>query len=87
MGAPWRDHPAWDVVERLSVATGRDLAGLLLDVDAETLKATRNAQLAAFGLSLLVLEATRAAGLGGRPVRPSPVIASASTRPWWLPRS
>jgi [acyl-carrier-protein] S-malonyltransferase len=51
------------------VATGRDLAGLLLDVDAETLKATRNAQLAAFGLSLLVLEATRAAGLGGRPVR------------------
>ena len=27
MGVPWQDHPAWGVVERLSDATGRDLAG------------------------------------------------------------
>jgi [acyl-carrier-protein] S-malonyltransferase len=63
MGLPWRDHPAWQVVERLSDATGRDLANLLTEADAETLKATRNAQLAAFGLSLVILEAARAAGL------------------------
>jgi [acyl-carrier-protein] S-malonyltransferase len=63
MGVPWREHPAWEVVDRLSDATGRDLAGLLIDADADTLRATRNAQLAAFGLSLVILEATRAAGL------------------------
>ena len=27
MGVPWRDHPAWEVVDRLAEATGRDLAG------------------------------------------------------------
>ena len=70
MGVPWRDHPAWEVVDRLSDATGRDLAGLLTDADAETLKATRNAQLAAFGLSLVILDAARRdAGLGDRAVR------------------
>jgi len=63
MGTPWRDHPAWEVVERLSAATGRDLAELLVDADADILKATRNAQLAAFGLSLVVLEGARSAGL------------------------
>jgi [acyl-carrier-protein] S-malonyltransferase len=69
MGVPWREHPAWDVVGRLSEATGRDLADLLTRADAETLKATRNAQLAAFGLSLVILEAARAeAGLDARPV-------------------
>ena len=63
MGLPWRDDPAWHMVKRLSDATGRDLAGLLTDADAETLKATRNAQLATFALSLVILEAARAAGL------------------------
>jgi [acyl-carrier-protein] S-malonyltransferase len=63
MGLPWRDHPSWQLVERLSDATGRDLATLLTEADAETLKATRNAQLAAFGLSLVILEAARSAGL------------------------
>ncbi len=67
MGVPWLDHPAWGVVARLSEATDRDLAGLLIDADAETLKATRNAQLAAFGLSLVILEAARIAGLPGPP--------------------
>jgi [acyl-carrier-protein] S-malonyltransferase len=69
MGVPWRDQPAWEVVERLAEASGRDLAGLLTDADADTLKSTRNAQLAAFALSLVILEAARQAGLAGRPSR------------------
>jgi [acyl-carrier-protein] S-malonyltransferase len=76
MGAPWRDHPAWDVVERFPRRPGRDLAELLIDADAETLKATRNAQLAAFGLSLVVLEATRA--LGGSSTSTRPAVAGHS---------
>jgi [acyl-carrier-protein] S-malonyltransferase len=69
MGVPWQDDPAWAVVDRLSEATGRDLAGLLIDADADTLKATRNAQLAAFGLSLVILEAVGRAGLDPCSVR------------------
>lgn len=68
MGTPWKGHPAWAVVDRLSDATGRDLAALLTEVDAETLKATRNAQLAAFALSLVTLYAARASGLEYVPV-------------------
>lgn len=63
MGVPWRQHPAWAVVERLSEATGRDVAALLTDADAETLKATRNAQVAAFALSMVTLYAARSSGL------------------------
>jgi [acyl-carrier-protein] S-malonyltransferase len=63
MGVPWKDHPSWAVVDRLSEATGRDVASLLLDADAETLKATRNAQLAAFALSMVALYAARSSGL------------------------
>lgn len=69
MGEPWKDHPAWGVVDRISGATGRDVAGLLLEADAETLKATRNAQLAAFALSLVTLRAARAGGLEYVPVK------------------
>jgi [acyl-carrier-protein] S-malonyltransferase len=67
MGLSWRDHRSWAVVERIAAATGRDLAVLLTEADAETLRATRNAQLAAFGLSMVILDAARSAGLG-RPV-------------------
>jgi [acyl-carrier-protein] S-malonyltransferase len=63
MGVPWTRHPAWAVVDRLAGATGRDVAALLTEADAETLRATRNAQLAAFALSLVALDAARAAGL------------------------
>lgn len=63
MGAPWRGHPAWAVVDRISEATGRDVASLLTEADADTLKATRNAQLAAYALSLVTLYAARAGGL------------------------
>lgn len=63
MGLPWQDHPAWSVVAGLSEASGRDIAALLTEADADTLKATRNAQLAAFALSLVILEAARGTGL------------------------
>lgn len=68
MGVPWTGHPAWAVVEKLSEATGRNVASLLTDADAETLRATRNAQLAAFGLSLVTLYAARSSGLEYVPV-------------------
>lgn len=63
MGAPWRDHPSWSLTAEISDAAGRDVADLLVDADADTLKTTRNAQLAAFALSLVILDAARAAGL------------------------
>ena len=63
MGAPWVDSPSWSVVARLSDATGRDIAALLLDADAPTLTATANAQLATFALSLVALDAVRLAGV------------------------
>ncbi|MBO0748329.1 MAG: ACP S-malonyltransferase [Acidimicrobiaceae bacterium] len=65
MGAPWQDHPSWRVVSTISDATGRDVGALLVEADAETLRATRNAQLAAFSLSMVILDAARAAGLSG----------------------
>ncbi len=67
MGAPWRDHPSWAVVERLSDASGIDLADLLVDADADTLRATANAQPATFALSLVILDAVGRAGLAGDP--------------------
>jgi [acyl-carrier-protein] S-malonyltransferase len=63
MGAPWVDHPAWEVVTRASQASGRDVAHLLLDADAEELKRTENAQLSTYVLSLVVHEAVRALGV------------------------
>jgi [acyl-carrier-protein] S-malonyltransferase len=63
MGAPWRDHPSWEVVNEASAACGRDVAALLLDADADELKATRNAQLATFVASLVVLDAVERVGV------------------------
>src|SRR5579875_97012 len=57
MGAAWQDHPSWSVVTRLGEETGRDLAELLVDADADTLKRTSNAQPATFAFSLMVLDA------------------------------
>ena len=65
MGQPWRDSPSWAVVAALSDATGCDLAHLLLDAGAEELQVTSNAQLATFTLSLITLDAVRAAGVAG----------------------
>ncbi len=63
MGAPWVDHPSFEVVAEASAAAGRDLSTLLLDAPMEELTATANAQLATFVLSLVVLDAVERLGL------------------------
>lgn len=60
MGAAWRDHAAWCVVERAEAALGEPLAPLLLDAPAAALARTREAQLAVLLSSLIVWEAARA---------------------------
>ncbi|MGH9107112.1 MAG: ACP S-malonyltransferase [Acidimicrobiales bacterium] len=57
MGRAWVDHPSWALVAELSDVVGRDLAELLLDAGPETLRATRNAQMATFTLSAVALHA------------------------------
>jgi [acyl-carrier-protein] S-malonyltransferase len=63
MGAPWVGTPSWAVVGLVSDVVGRDVGALLLDADAATLQATRNAQIAAFALGLVILDASRRTGL------------------------
>src|SRR5580704_16671066 len=63
MGGPWVATPSWAVVAEVSDVLGRDVGSLLLDADAATLQATRNAQVASFALGLVILDAARAAGL------------------------
>jgi [acyl-carrier-protein] S-malonyltransferase len=65
MGEPWRRHPSWSLLERISGVVGRDVAGLVLDAGADDLRQTRNAQLATFAVSLLALEAARDGPLAG----------------------
>lgn len=69
MGAPWQGHPSWQLVERISKASGRDVGALLLDASAEVLRATRNAQLATFSFSVVVLDAVLRGPLAGLPAR------------------
>src|SRR4051794_21380850 len=59
MGAAWVEHGAWALVGRASEASGRDVAHLLLDADAEELRRTENAQLSTYVLSLVVHDAIR----------------------------
>jgi len=63
MGAPWVDHPSWELVGDASEAVERDVARLLLDADQAELTETRNAQLACFTLSMVVLDAIERTGL------------------------
>jgi [acyl-carrier-protein] S-malonyltransferase len=63
MGAPWRGHPSWALVEAVTDATGRDVAHLLLEADAEELRRTENAQLATLVLSLVAHDAISRAGV------------------------
>lgn len=63
MGRPWVDHPSWELVAEASEAADRDIAHLLLDAPADELTATRNAQLATFVLSLVVLDAIERTGV------------------------
>jgi len=60
MGAPWRDDPAWAVVEQAEAAFGEPLAHLVLDATAEDLARTREAQLAVLLTSLMAWQAIRA---------------------------
>lgn len=59
MGAPWRDHPAWAVVDQAEAAFGEPLADLVLDAPADRLARTREAQLAVLLTSLVAWEAIR----------------------------
>lgn len=63
MGEPWLGSPSWAAVEEVSDVLGRDVGALLVGADAPTLQATRNAQVAAFALGLVILDAARRAGL------------------------
>ncbi len=63
MGAPWVDHPSFELVSEASAAAGRDLSELLLSAPMEELTQTANAQLATFVLSLVVLDAVERLGL------------------------
>jgi [acyl-carrier-protein] S-malonyltransferase len=63
MGAAWSDLPSWELVAEASEATGRDVARLLLDADADELKETRNSQLATMVSSLVVLDAIERLGV------------------------
>lgn len=57
MGSPWKDHPSWELVAEASEVADRDVADLLLNADAETLKRTRNSQLSTFVLSMVAFDA------------------------------
>jgi [acyl-carrier-protein] S-malonyltransferase len=63
MGAPWVDHESWELVGEASEIVGRDVAALLLEADADSLKDTRNAQLTTFVMSLMVLDAVERLGI------------------------
>ena len=59
MGRPWRDTPAWAVVDQVEAALGEPLSDLVLDAPAERLARTRDAQLAVLLTSLVAWEAVR----------------------------
>lgn len=63
MGRPWVDHESWELVDEASSISGRNVARLMLDADADELKDTRNAQLMTFVSSLMVLDAVERLGL------------------------
>lgn len=63
MGAAWKDHPSWELVAEASEVAGRDVAELLLEADADTLKLTHNSQMATFVLSMVVFDAVTRIGV------------------------
>jgi len=68
MGAPWAHTPSWGLVDRASRVSGRDVAGLLLHADADTLRRTDNAQLATFVLACVAHAEVRDALPSAAPV-------------------
>lgn len=68
MGRPWSMSPSWQLVERASEVSGRDVADLLLRADEEYLRRTDNAQLATFVLEMVILgELRQVLPAAGRP--------------------
>ncbi len=63
MGRPWIDHPSWEVVADASEIAGRDIGRLLLEAPLDELTETRNAQVATFTFSLLVIDAIERLGI------------------------
>lgn len=63
MGVPWLKHPSWEVVEEASATADRDIGRLLCEATEEELTETRNAQVATFTFSLLVLDAVERLGI------------------------
>ena len=55
MGAPWLGSAGWSQVDLVSEASGQDVAGLLLEADAATLRRTDRAQLSVFALEMVIL--------------------------------
>jgi [acyl-carrier-protein] S-malonyltransferase len=74
MGAAWQDTPAWELVARMSNASGHDLADLLLRADDETLRRTDRAQVSTFALEI-VIHASFVASAGTSGGAP-PVVAA-----------
>ncbi len=63
MGAPWSEHPSFELVDQASEVVRRDVRRLILEADEETLRNTANAQLATFVTSCVVLDAAERLGL------------------------
>jgi len=63
MGAAWSNHPSWELVDEASEAADRDVSHLLLSADADELRETRNAQLATFVTSMVILDAVERLGI------------------------
>lgn len=66
MGRPWTDHPSWELVDEASQIVDRDLVELLLNADDAELTQTRNAQIATYVLSLVILDAVERVGVEAR---------------------
>ena len=63
MGEAWVDHPSWELVAEASEASERDVEHLLLRADLDELTQTRNAQLATYVTSMIVLDAVERTGV------------------------
>jgi len=63
MGRPWVEHVSWEIVAEASEAAERDVARLLLEADEDELRQTRNAQLATYVLTMVVLDAVERLGV------------------------
>ena len=57
MATPWRDHPAWHVIDDAEAALGEKVGFLVTEATADDLARTREAQLAVLLTSLVVWEA------------------------------